>query len=92
MVALEIMALGKALIFTAAASGREVIEDGVDGLLVDPHDADEICKKMEMLAENETLRENIAQKAAEKIRNYYTIDTIVSELEAYYSQLIETHA
>ena len=92
MVALEIMALGKALIFTAAASGREVIEDGVDGLLVDPHDADEICKKMEMLAENETLRENIAQKSAEKIRNYYTIDTIVSELEAYYSQLIETHA
>lgn len=92
MAALEIMALGKALVYTTAASGREVIEDGVDGLLADPHNVEEICEKMEIMAGDETLRTNMAAKAAEKIRHRYTTDTIVSEIEEYYMQLMRIHA
>ena len=63
---------------------------------MEPGDAaaavEEICEKMEIMAGDETLRTNMAAKAAEKIRHRYTTDTIVSEIEEYYMQLMRIHA
>lgn len=91
MATLEVMSLGKALVYTKEASGKEVINDGVDGLLVDPRNVDEIKEKMLILANNVELRENMGKKAAEKIRSEYSISNIVDQLEAYYQKTINNN-
>ena len=40
---IEVMASGKALVASSAGPGPEVVEDGVSGLLVDPHDPQAIA-------------------------------------------------
>lgn len=91
MVALEIMALGKALVYTKEASGSEVIDNGVDGLLVNPRDVNEIAMSMELLANDEPLRKKIGLNAKRKIELNYTVDEIVDELECYYKNIIESY-
>ena len=88
MTALEVMGLGKALIYTYAASGPEVIDDGIDGLLVDPHNIDEIAEKMMLLASDKALRDRIGKNAAEKILNNFSEDVIIRNLEDYYYSVI----
>lgn len=88
MVALEIMALGKAFIYTKEASGAEVINDGVDGLLVDPHNVDDIYEKMTYLAAQPEVCAKLGGAAAERVKEYFALPVIVSELESYYNSLI----
>ncbi|MCA4454484.1 glycosyltransferase family 4 protein [Bacteroides xylanisolvens] len=92
MVALEIMALGKALVYTQESSGKEIINDGDDGLLVDPRNVDQLVEKMELLATDNQLRYDMGAKAAKKIQDHFTVDAIVSELEYYYQYIIKVYA
>lgn len=84
MVALEIMAKSKALIYTKEASGNEVIEDGVDGLLVNPFDIEEISIKLKSLIINEAFRNSIAHAAYIKIHDKFCVSTMIEEFEKYY--------
>lgn len=88
MVALEIMALGKALIYTKESSGPEIIQDGVNGLLVNPHSVRDIAEKMKILAENEKKRMLLGAEAKKTIERHFTIPVIASELESCYINIV----
>lgn len=90
MAALEVMSMGKALVYTRETSGPEIIEDGIDGILVNPRDSDEISRKMCVLAENASERNSIEKKAVEKITNNFSIDVILDQLEKFYNQTIHS--
>ena len=89
MAALEIMARSRALIFTERTSGKEMIEDGIDGFVVDPKNVNEIADKMNILISNMVLRRNMEEKAYLKICNNFSVSKILSEMELFYMQMLK---
>lgn len=53
--ALEAMSMGRAVITADAVGSREVVDHGVNGLIVPPRDADSVASAMLMLAEEPSL-------------------------------------
>ncbi|SER99994.1 Glycosyltransferase involved in cell wall bisynthesis [Propionibacterium cyclohexanicum] len=63
LVALEAMASGVPVIGARAGGIPDVISDGVDGFLVAPHNADELCARLSQLVEDPALRTSMATSA-----------------------------
>ena len=86
--ALEVMGCENILIYTTTSSGPEVIEDGVDGFLVNPHDVGAITDKMIYVADNLNDLKSMRMVAARKIRNKFSEVSIMDKLENYYKATI----
>ena len=89
MAALEVLARRKALIYTQRASGKELIDDGENGFLVDPDDVGQIAEKMELLLSDVGLRHRLAENGYEMCRSRFSTETIVPQMEQYYQSVIE---
>lgn len=89
MAALEVQARKRALVYTNRASGSELIEDGVNGLLVDPANVEQLVEKMNSLIEDDALRDRLAVKGYETCRGRFSAQVIVPEIEKYYESMIQ---
>lgn len=87
MAALEVMARNKALIFTNRTSGDEIITNGVDGLLVDPEDIEQITSCMLKLIENKGYRVDLADKGYNKIKREFLVSNIILLMEEFYKKI-----
>lgn len=88
MAALEVLARKRALIYTRRASGPELLEDGVDGLLVDPENVEQIAERMDLLLSDADLRNCLAAKGCEMCRNRFSTEVIIPQMEQYYEKVI----
>ena len=88
MVALEILGRGKALIYTERTSGKEIIQDGENGLLVNPEDIGQIKDKIEMLITDNSVRHRLADNGFNTVKTKFVASRIVSELEKFYLEII----
>ena len=86
--ALEVMGFGNILIYTKESSGPELINDGVDGFLVNPYDVKDIVDKMIYVANNIENLEIIRNNAKNKIEACFSEEIIINQLENYYINLI----
>ncbi len=84
---LEVMARSKAVIFTSRTSGPEMIEDGKDGMLVDPDDIEMICDRMTKLADDSALCNFIAKSAYDKVERHLCANRILDEFEYFYKSI-----
>lgn len=89
MAALEVLSRRKALIYTQLASGKELIDDGENGFLVDPNDVGQIAEKMELLLSDAGLRHRLAENGYEMCRSRFSTETIIPKMEQYYQSVIE---
>jgi glycosyltransferase involved in cell wall biosynthesis len=64
------------------AGPGEIIQPGVNGLLVKPGDETELAEAIELLILNPDLRRNLAQEAY-KVREKYNFDTIAREFLSF---------
>lgn len=69
-VILEAMAAGLSVITTEAAAGPDIIEDGVDGWLVQSGDVDGIARAIEKMCSDSTLSYAMGKLAQEKARSF----------------------
>lgn len=83
----EALCLGLPVISTKVAGATEFIKDGVNGYLVDVHDADTMAKRMCEVADNETLRESMGKEAA-KVYELLRADKISQEWVDYLDGLM----
>ena len=67
MTCVEAMACGCAVIATKAASGPELIQNGVSGLLVDPVDRHEFAAEILQLLDKRELAREFGQNARERV-------------------------
>lgn len=67
---LEAMALGKAVIATRLGGPSDFIEHGVDGLLINPVDSEELASSLDLLSIDSELRTRLARNARVKAKKY----------------------
>jgi len=66
LVLLEAMASGKPIVATRSTAIPELIEDGLNGLLVEPERPTELAAAIVLLLQNSSLREKLSQEAKKK--------------------------
>lgn len=84
---LEAMAMGKAIVVTATAGMRELIDDGVNGLLVPPGSAAAMRESIQLLLDNPKKREALAKNARETAMARFSLEAYAAELAAQLSEL-----
>jgi glycosyltransferase involved in cell wall biosynthesis len=83
----EAMAAARPIVSTAVDGCREILEDGSNGLLVPPGDAEALARGLERVLTDAGLREALAQRAFEDSRRY-DVQACVEQMEALYDELL----
>jgi glycosyltransferase involved in cell wall biosynthesis len=82
----EAMAAGKAIVSTAVDGCREVLEDGVTGLLVPAGDPEPLAGAIERVLEDAGLRRALAERAREASRRY-DVRSCVEAMQQVYEEV-----
>jgi glycosyltransferase involved in cell wall biosynthesis len=86
---MEYMAAGAPIVATAVGGVPELIEDGVQGLLVPACDPDALAEAIRRLLEDRVLAGRLGGAARERQRTSYDLDVVVEQLEELYIALHE---
>jgi len=85
---IEAMMCGCPVIHTTIPTGYELIDNGNDGLLVDPHDAHELAQKMMLLLHDGPLRRKLGENGILKVKNTFPLDLMCDKLLTFYGNTI----
>jgi L-malate glycosyltransferase len=84
---LESMAAGLPVVATRVGGVVEIIEDGVDGLLVPPQDPHALADAIARLLRDPQLARRLARAGQEKVRCQYSFNRLIRELRQIYGRL-----
>ena len=87
---LEAAAAGRPMIASDTAGCREVVTDGVTGLLVPPREVEPLADAMLRMGEDETLRNRCGQSAHDKAVAVFSVDDVVEHTFRVYDELLHT--
>ena len=85
---LEAMSCAKACIATDIPGSRDVIQNGANGLLVEPENEISLASALNTLAASDAVRRAIGASARQRILGSYTLDREVRQYEALYSEIL----
>jgi glycosyltransferase involved in cell wall biosynthesis len=83
---IEAMAKGTPILASRLGSMMEMIDDGKNGLLFTPGDAEDLSRQMQRLLEDAPLRQKMRQAARSEFENRYTADKNIPQLLACYER------
>ena len=86
---LEAMALGKVCLASDVGGLRELVNDGVTGLLFKPGDREGLVEKILQLASDREMRERLARDGQSTVRREREWSTIAAQYEDVYRQAAE---
>ena len=86
---LEAMAAEVPVVATKVGGIPEIVEDRQTGLLIPPRDPDTICRAIVWVIENPREVEAMVAGAKEQITERFSLDQMVSKIEATYEPLIK---
>ena len=87
---LEASAAQRAMIATDIAGCREVITQGVNGLLVPPRTVEPLAQAMLQLGSDADLRQRLARAAREKAEAVFAVEDVVDHTFRVYDELLAT--
>lgn len=88
LVILEAMSASLPILSTPIGAIPEVIDDGVNGFLVQPKDSVALAKKITQLVENRTLREIMGKNNKRKVKEKYALGPVTQIFDEIYKNLI----
>lgn len=83
---MEAMACGLPVVCSNIRGNRDLIEDGKGGFLVEPKDVVRLTQSIEMLVENDSLRERMGNHNKEKIQGY-DIKIVLEKMKSIYGSV-----
>lgn len=87
IVILEAMAAGKAIVATRVGENSHIIEDGIDGILVDSKDVKGMSAALCRLIDDEKLRSRLGIAAAKKVTQQFTTEHMTEAYEEVYKEV-----
>lgn len=87
MVLLEGMAAGKPVVASRVGAVPRVIEDGVNGLIVDPGDPEGLAAAMERILSDPGLARGLAERGRATVRASFSSEAMFSRYFAIYTEL-----
>ena len=87
---LEAMASGCATIYSRRGSGPELIDDGRDGLLVDPDQLEEMAEAMIRLLADDALAATLGAAGRQRVLDHFSVDTMAERNIEFYAHCIES--
>ena len=88
LVVVEAMACGLPVVVSTVGGIPELVKDGINGFLVPPKDRFSLTKKLEILVDNEELRQKFGLKALETVDDEFNIEKKVEKMIEIYKELI----
>jgi len=85
---LEYMALGKPVIANDAGGTKEIIENGINGYLVNDESPEELAKLIDNLLNDPDLMNNMGNRSKQKILMEFSLDRMGEEFERVYQNLL----
>jgi glycosyltransferase involved in cell wall biosynthesis len=89
---LEAWACDKPVIGARIGSTRCVIDEGIDGLLVDPHDPEDLAQALIRLLADGDLRDRMGRSGHAKAMEHYTWEKVTDRIERLYLELTTTRS
>lgn len=88
-VVLQGMAVGKPVIASNIGGVKEQVEDGVSGLLVDPHDPRALANGVNSLLTDPQERKALGRAGVERVRSHFTAEVYTRKLARLYHSILE---
>jgi|LGVE01.1.fsa_nt_gb glycosyltransferase involved in cell wall biosynthesis len=77
---IEAMCLKTPVISSKISGIPELIDDGIDGFLVEPKNVDQIAKRIDFLLSNKDVRERMGEKARDKVNKMFDTEVNINKL------------
>lgn len=90
MVVLEAMARGIPVLAAKVGGLPGIIDDGVNGMLVDGHDAEIYALRLQQLLQDNDVRENLQQAARQTVRDRFALEHQASAYLRLYAGVLPT--
>jgi glycosyltransferase involved in cell wall biosynthesis len=85
-VILEAMSSGRPVISTESVGSSEIITNGFNGFLIDPHKPHQLCEKLMLLQNNRTLLQEMGSNARKHVHCKFSLKKMVSSYEMTYRE------
>ncbi len=83
----EAMACGTPVVATASAGTRDIVRDGIDGVLVERHDVDAVADALGRVLEDEPLRRRLGD-AARTGAARFALSAVASDYERVLAEML----
>jgi len=87
LVFLEAMAFAKPVVGAACGGTTDIVEHGINGLLVPPGDIQKLTEALDSLLRNDAFRASLGRRSAEIVREKYGFEGFAGELERILSDI-----
>lgn len=85
---LEAMACGTAVINSNRTSGPELIDDDINGMLIDPDDVGQLASAIITLLNDPEKRLKLAVAGNKKVKQYFDIDIVARQTLQFYQEVL----
>lgn len=89
---LEYMATGLPTVATEVGGNPEVIENGLNGLLVKANDPAALADAILSLLENPHFASQLGVAARERVRRHFDLSQLICNVDALYTELLQAHS
>ena len=86
---MEALGYGIPPVITTTGGGKEVVEDGVSGFVVEVKDPEAIADRVRRLHDSKELHESMSQACKQSLRTTFSSQRTVENFEQYFQSLIE---
>ena len=88
---LEYMASSKPVVATNVGSLPDLVEDGINGYLVNPGDIDALADRIVKLLSDPTLARKMGIEGRKKVFNFFSVKKMVQQYECLFIALLRAH-
>jgi glycosyltransferase involved in cell wall biosynthesis len=89
-VLLEGMAAGKPIVATDVGGNAEAVVDGETGIIIPPRNPQAIATALQRLLENPELRRTMGEKGRQRVREHFSREKLIQNMDRLYTDLITT--